>query len=153
MAKKKQTQTKKISNRRARFDYQLGDEIVAGIELTGREVKALRMSHGHLRGAYVTAKDSELWLTNATITGFPGVKLDETEQTRNRKLLLKRREIDQLLAAKKQGQSIIPLDILTGSRYIKLRIAVGKGRKQYDKRQAIKKRDQKREQDQALARR
>jgi SsrA-binding protein len=153
MAKKKKTQPKTISNRRARFDYQLGDEIVAGLELTGKEVKALRMGNAHLRGAYVTAKDNELWLTNATITGFTGVKLSESEQARNRKLLLKRREIDQLLATKKQGQTIIPLDILTGGRYIKLRVAVGKGRKQYDKRQVIKKRDQKREQDQALARR
>ena len=142
--------TKRISNKRARFDYQLGDEIIAGISLTGRETKSLRMGHGHLRGAYVTAKDGELWLINATITGFSGVKLDESEQTRNRKLLLKKREIEQLLATKKQGSTIVPLELLTGSRYIKLKIAVGKGRKKYDKREVIKKRDQKREQYLAL---
>ena len=142
--------TKRISNRRARFDYQLGDEIIAGISLTGKETKSLRMGHGHLRGAYVTAKDDELWLINATITGFSGVKLDESEQTRNRKLLLKKKEIKQLLAAKKQGMTIIPLEILTGGRYIKVRIAAGKGKKKYDKREIIKKRDQKREQNLAL---
>ncbi len=149
MAKKK-PQAKTISNRRARFDYQLGDEIIAGISLTGRETKSLRMGHGHLRGAYVAAKDGELWLTNATITGFSGVKLEESEQTRNRKLLLKKREIEKLLAAKKQGMTIVPLELFTGSRYIKVKIAVGKGKKKYDKREVIKKRDQKREQERTL---
>lgn len=140
MAKKK-PQTKRISNRRARFDYQLGDELIAGISLSGKETKSLRMGHGHLRGAYVTAKDGELWLINATITGFTGVKLDESEQTRNRKLLLKRREIAKLLEQKKQGMTIVPLEILTGGRFIKVRISAARGKKHYDKRETIKRRD------------
>ncbi len=145
MAKKKSVQTKKITNKRAKFDYDLGDSFVAGLSLTGAETKALRMGHGHLRGAYVTVQGNELYLLNATITGFNGVKLEETEQTRTRKLLMKRREIDALIETKNQGKSIIPTELLTGGRYIKLRIGVGVGRKKYDKRELIKKRDQNRD--------
>lgn len=144
MAHKKQTGVKTIRNKRATFDYDLGDSLIAGLVLTGAETKALRLGHGHLRGAYVTVKDGELYLLNATITGFNGVKLTETEQTRSRKLLLKKREIDQLLAEKKQGKSIIPIELLTHGRYIKVRVSSGTGKKNYDKRQVIKERDQKR---------
>lgn len=135
---------KRITNKRAKFDYDLGDSIVAGLVLTGAETKALRLGHGHLRGAYVVVRGEELWLLNATITGFNGVKLEESEQTRSRKLLLKKREIKVLLEAKQQGKSIIPTELLTQGRYIKVRISTGTGKKHYDKREAIKKRDQER---------
>lgn len=141
MKKNKQTPGL-ISNRRARHDYELGDSLVVGVALTGAETKSLRMGHGHLRGAYVTVKEGELWLLNATITGSSGVKIDEQGQTRSRKLLAKRREIEQLIAAKTQGRTIVPLELLTRGRFIKVRIAVGKGKKQYDKRQVLKKRDE-----------
>lgn len=142
MAKKKAPNTPKtIQNRRARFDYELGDSLVVGLELTGAEVKSLRLGHGNLRGAYVTVKDDELYLLNGTINGTSGVNIAETEQTRTRKLLAKRKEIDALIAAKQQGRTIVPLELLTRSRYIKLRIAVGKGKKQYDKRRTLKERD------------
>jgi SsrA-binding protein len=141
---KKKQQTKRITNRRARFDYELGDSLVAGLQLTGAETKSLRMGHGHLQGAYVTVKDGELWLINTTINGTRGIPIDETNQTRARKLLVKHREIANLVAAKQQGRTIIPLELLTHGRYIKLRIAVGKGRKKYDKRQVLKARDDKR---------
>ena len=144
MAKKK-PQSKRITNRRAKHDYELGDSLVVGLNLTGAETKALRMGHGQLRGAYVTVKDNELWLLNATINGTSGVPINETEQIRSRKLLAKRKEIDQLVAAKQSGRTIVPLEILTQSRYIKLRIAVGKGKRQYDKRQTLKKRDETRQ--------
>ncbi len=145
MAKKKVTnQPKKISNRRARHDYELGDSLVVGLELTGAEVKSLRMGHGHLRGAYVTVKGDELFLINATIAGTNGIPIDESEQTRARKVLAKRREINALIAAKQQGNTIVPLDILTGGRYVKLRISSGRGKKLYDKRQTLKARDEKR---------
>lgn len=139
--KKKQQQTKRITNRRARFDYELGDGLVAGLQLTGAETKSLRMGHGHLQGAYVTVKDGELWLINATINGTRGIPIDEASQTRARKLLVKQREIANLLTAKQQGKTIVPIELLTNGRYIKLRLAVGKGRKKYDKRQALKARD------------
>ncbi len=145
MAKKKANTPKSIQNRRARFDYELGDSLVVGLELTGAEVKSLRMSHGQLRGAYVTVKDNEIYLLNAAINGTHAVPLTEQEQTRTRKLLAKRREIDALIEAKQQGRTIVPLELLTGGRFIKLRIAVGKGKKLYDKRETLKKRDETRQ--------
>jgi SsrA-binding protein len=145
MATKKPVQTKQITNRRARHDYELGDSLVVGVELTGPEVKNLRMGHGQLRGAYVNVRENELWLVNATINGTNAAQIEDSAQTRTRKLLAKRREIDKLIEAKQQGKTIVPLEILTGSRYIKLRISVGRGRKRYDKRQTLKQRDQSRE--------
>jgi SsrA-binding protein len=142
MAKSKQNTTKTIRNKRASFDYDLGDSVVAGLVLSGAETKALRLGHGHLRGAYVTVRDGELWLLNATITGFNGVKLEEEEQTRSRKLLLKKREIDELIESKNQGKTIVPIELLTKGRYIKVRISAGTGKKRYDKRETIKRRDQ-----------
>jgi SsrA-binding protein len=142
MAKKKTgSQPKTIHNRRARFDYELGDSLVVGLELTGAEVKSLRMGHGQLRGAYVTVKEGELYLLNGTINGVAGVSISEQDQTRTRKLLAKRKEIDALIEAKQQGRTIVPLEVLTQGRYIKLRIAIGKGKKRYDKRETIKRRD------------
>lgn len=133
-----------ITNRRARHDYELGDSLVVGIELTGAETKSLRMGHGHLRGAYVTVKGDELFLINATIAGTAGIPIETTEQTRARKLLAKRKEINALIAAKQQGRTIVPLEIHTKSRFIKVKISVGKGKKQYDKRQTLKAKDDKR---------
>ena len=141
MAKKKPNQAKRITNRRARHDYELGDSLVAGLELSGAETKSLRMGHGQLRGAYVTVKQGELFLVNATISSTAGIPISESDQTRARKLLAKRREIQALIDAKQQGKTIVPLEILTGGRYIKLRISVGKGKKRYDKRQTLKARD------------
>lgn len=139
--KNKQTQVKKIQNSRARFDYDLKDDYLCGVVLNGRETKALRLGHGQLKGAFVNIKDGELWLNNMTITGRSGMPIDVDEQTRARKLLAKQREIDQLISAKQQGLSIVPTEVLTRSRFIKVRIAVGRGKKQYDKRASLKKRD------------
>ncbi len=144
MVKKKSATSKVISNRRARFDYELGDSLVAGLELTGAEVKNLRMGHGQLRGAYITVKDGELWLINASVNDVNGALIAEADQTRARRLLAKRREINALIDAKQQGRTIVPLELLTGGRFIKLRLAIGLGKKKYDKRQTIKKRDEQR---------
>jgi SsrA-binding protein len=144
MPKKKPNQVGKIINRRARFDYELGDSLVVGIELTGAETKSLRMGHGQLRGAYVTIKNDELFLINANITGSNGIPITETEATRSRKLLAKRKEINTLIESKKQGRTIVPTELMTRGKYIKLRIALGKGKKLYDKRQSIKAREESR---------
>lgn len=148
MAKKKSSQHKSITNRRARHDYNLGDSLIVGLQLTGAETKSLRRGHGNIRGAYVTVKETpkggELWLINATITGDSSIQIDEQQKTRSRKLLAKRREIDQLIAAKQQGQTIVPLELLTQGRFVKLRIAAGRGKRKFDKRQALKKRDEER---------
>jgi SsrA-binding protein len=148
--KKHAHQTKQIVNRRARHDYELGDSLVVGIALTGAETKNLRLGHGQLRGSYVNVKDNELWLVNAAINGTNSIPITEDDQTRNRRLLAKRREIDALIQAKQQGKTIVPLEMLTHGRYIKLRIAVGRGKKLYDKRQTLKKRDESRTIQQAL---
>lgn len=144
MASKKPAQTKVISNRRARHDYDLDDSFLVGVVLTGAETKALRMGHGQLRGAYVTIKDDELFLLNATVSGTAGIPISDTDKIRTRKLLAKRREINRLLEAKQQGRTIVPLEILTRGRYIKVRIAAGKGKRHYDKRQTLKRRDEER---------
>ena len=144
MAKKHLHRPKSIQNRRARHDYQLGDSLVVGLELSGAETKSLRLGHGHLRGAYVTAKGDELFLINATIAGSSGIPIVESDQTRARKVLAKRREIQALMAAKQQGNTIVPLEILTHGRFIKLRISVGRGKKRYDKRQTLKAREENR---------
>ncbi len=144
MKKPKQTPGR-IVNRRARFDYQLGDDFVVGLVLSGREAKSLRQGHAHLRGAYVTVKGNELWLINATIASGKTFEIPESEQTRARKLLAHRREIDTMIAAKQAGNTLVPLEFLTGGRHIKLRVAIGRGKKRYDRRQAIKERDLSRE--------
>jgi len=134
-----------ITNRRARYDYELGDSLIVGLELTGAEAKSLRLGHGQLRGAYVTDRNDELWLINAQITSSRGITIDEQTQTRSRKILAKRKEIDNLIAARQQGNTIVPTELITGGRYIKLRISVGRGKKRYDKRETIKRRQQERE--------
>lgn len=148
--KKKKDSTGKIRNRRASFDYELGDSFVVGIVLNGRETKNLRLGHGQLTGAYVNVRNDELWLTNATITGTNGIPIEENEITRERKLLAKKSEINKIIEAKNQGMTIIPTEILTNSRYIKVRIALGKGKKHYDKRQSLKKRDDERNKNRLL---
>lgn len=144
MSRKTQT-SGKIVNRRARYDYELGDSLVVGLQLTGAETKALRLGHGQLRGAYVAPKNNELWLVGAQINSSSGVPIDADTQIRSRKLLAKRKEIDKFIAARGQGRTIVPLELLTKGRYIKLRIALGRGKRHYDKRETIKRRQQERD--------
>lgn len=137
-----------IVNRRARYDYELGDELVVGLQLTGREVRAARDGHIQLKGSYVQLRGGELFLQNASFSlkiNEKGQSGSRTVDTTPRKLLAKHREIEQLAERKKQGMSIVPTKLLTSGRYIKLVIAVGKGKKRYDKRQALKKRDAERD--------
>lgn len=137
-----------VINRRARFDYALDEEIVAGLSLTGPEVRAARDGHVQLKGSFVSLKDNELWLNNASFS----MKLNEkgntnarTVDTSPRKLLANRKQIDAFAARKQQGMTIVPTKLLTGGRFIKLVIALGKGKKSYDKRETIKRRDQDRD--------
>lgn len=148
LMKKKPTQAGSIVNRRARYDYELGSDLVVGLSLTGREVRAARLGHVQLRGSYVNVRSGEIWLNNASFSIVNNEKGETNARTVDdspRKLLAKRREIEHLEAAKKQGMTIIPTKLLTQGRFIKLVIALGKGKKNYDKRQTIKKRDQDRE--------
>lgn len=136
-----------IVNRRASFDYALDDDLTVGVALTGREVRAARDGRVQLKGSFVTIRNNELWLNNASFSlnlNSKGVG-ETTVDTSARKLLAKRKQIDELAERKQAGMSIVPLRLLTQGRYIKLVIALGKGKKNYDKRQAIKKRDQERD--------
>lgn len=136
-----------IVNRRASFDYALDDELVAGVALTGREVRAARDGRVQLKGSFVTIRNHQLWLNNASFSlNLNSKNVSETTvDTSPRKLLASRRQIDELEDRKQQGMTIVPLRLLTQGRFIKLVIALGKGKKNYDKRQAIKKRDQERD--------
>jgi SsrA-binding protein len=146
---KKSLDTKSIVNRRARYDYERGDSLVVGMELSGAEAKALRLGHAQLRGAYVNVLGGELWLVGAQINGSSGVSIAEDQVSRSRKLLAKRKEIDRLIAARQAGNTIVPLELLTRGRYIKLRLAAGRGKRRYDKRETIKRRQQEREAERA----
>ncbi len=119
-------------NRKARYDYQLGDELTTGMSLTGLEVRAIRDHHVQLKGAFITIRNGELWLNNLTLGA---------ETTRNIKLLATRKQIANLMKEKVSGSTIVPVRLLGGGRHIKLVIAIGKGKKKYDKRETIKKRD------------
>ena len=136
-----------ILNRRASFDYALGDELKVGIVLTGQEVHAARDGRVQLKGSFVTIRNNELWLNNASFTLRLNTKSgsENTVDTSPRKLLANRKQIDELAARKQEGMSIVPLRLLTQGSYIKVVIALGKGKKNYDKRQAIKRRDQERD--------
>jgi len=145
--KKRSTKPQAILNRRASFDYALGDELTVGLVLNGKEARAARNGRVQLKGSFVTIRNNELWLNNASFSlqlnskGINEMAVDTTA----RKLLASRKQIDELAARKQDGMSIVPLRLLTQGRYIKLVIALGKGKKNYDKRQAIKKRDQERD--------
>lgn len=136
-----------VLNRRAKFDYTLGEDLLVGISLNGREVRAARDGRVHLKGSYVTIKDNQLWLNNASFS----VKNNEPGQdtvavdTTPRRLLAHRKQIDMFIAEKQQGMTIIPTKLFAAGRYIKLVIALGKGKKNYDKRETIKRRDQDRD--------
>jgi len=142
MAKPKHQGQKLISNRRARFDYDIKKTYTVGLQLSGAETKSLRQGNGQLTGAYVNISKDELWLINSTISGSPGINISELDQSRTRKLLAKKSEILELKKAKEQGLTIVPLEILTAKRYIKLNIASAAGKKRYDKRSTIKKREE-----------
>ena len=147
-SKQRSRSAPQIINRRARFDYQLGEEVVAGLVLTGPEVRAAREGHVQLKGAFVSLRGGELWLNNASFSlkiNQRGLASARTVDTTARKLLVSRRQIEHFMAAKQQGMTIVPTKLLTNGKYIKIVIALGKGKKNYDKRQTIKRRDQERD--------
>jgi len=125
-----------VMNRKARFDYVLGDELEVGMVLSGVEVRAMRDHHAQIRGAYVVVRKGELWLVGMTLG---------SEVSRDVKLLATKRQIAGLLRQKVAGFSIVPVKLLPLKRHIKLVIALGRGKKAYDKRQTIKERDLARE--------
>lgn len=145
--KKKTATNTVIINRRARFDYELGETISAGIILSGPEVRGARMGHVRLTGSYANIKSGELWLTNMSISipKTAQAQVQEKELTTARKLLVTKKELLQIEEAKKQGMTIVPTRLFTNGRFIKIELTIARGKKSYDKRETIKRRQQDRE--------
>jgi SsrA-binding protein len=139
-------------NRRARFDYFVDDRMEAGIALTGTEVKALRQGEGSIAESCATINDEEVWLINSHIPEYSHGNRQNHEPRRQRKLLLKGREIAKLHGAvTRQGLTLVPLSIYFNSRgKAKVELALARGKKVHDKRDTIKERDWKREQGRLL---
>jgi len=142
----------KITNKRAFFDYQILEKFEAGINLYGAEVKAVRLGHADLTGAHVRIMGNEAYLINAKIFPYKYSRPENYDEQRTRKLLLHKKEII-ALKAKTDGQNLalVPLSIYTTKSFIKVEIALGKGKKQYDKKESIKKKDIQREVEQEMA--
>mmetsp|Transcript_6237 Transcript_6237/g.14048 ORF Transcript_6237/g.14048 Transcript_6237/m.14048 type:complete len:155 (-) Transcript_6237:3066-3530(-) len=134
-----------IKNRKASFAYTFLDKYVAGIVLTGTEIKSVRLSNASLQEAYCYFSQGELWVQGMYIAVYtPGTIYNHVEN-RKRKLLLNRKELNKLMRNKEQGLTIIPIQLFIHERGLaKLQIALAKGKKLYDKRQHIKERDLKR---------
>jgi SsrA-binding protein len=142
------------NNKRAVFDYQILEKFEAGIALLGHEVKAIRIGRISLAGSYVVLKGEEVFLINCNIPPYqPKNTPSDYDPKRSRKLLLKKREIRRLLGKKKeQGLTLVPLKVYTKNKLIKVEVGLAKGKKKFDKREAIKKREAERNIKRALAR-
>jgi len=136
-----------VQNRKAGFNYEILERYEVGIELLGMEVKSLRAGQGSLEGAYVTIRGGEAYLMGVTIPPFqPNNTSKEYEPTRNRRLLLTKKEIAELSGIEsKKGLTIVPISVYNKGSKIKVEIASVRGKKQFDKRESIKKRETDRE--------
>jgi SsrA-binding protein len=131
------------TNKRANFDYKILETYEAGLALFGHEVKSMKTKHVSLKESFVTIHGSELYLTNAHVPPYihAGI-INNHNPTRPRKLLLKKSEIKHLIGkSRTQGLTLIPIKLYTKRRLIKLEFGLGKGKKEYDKREKIKKRE------------
>lgn len=141
-------------NKKARHDYALSDFIEAGIELVGTEVKSLRAGRASLVDGFAQIKDGQVWLHNIHIPEYDPGTWTNHEPRRLRKLLLHKAEINKLSKlTKEQGITLVPVSIYFKDGYAKVEIAVAKGKKSHDKREAIKERMAKREAETAMGRR
>jgi len=136
-----------IQNRKARFEYELTTRYVAGMVLTGTEIKSIRMGKANLQDAYCTFKDQELFVRNLHIAPYTMAGIFNHEPKRERKLLLKKRELKKIrIKSVEKGVSVIPTRLFFTDRgFAKLEIALAKGKKLYDRREYIREKDLKRE--------
>jgi SsrA-binding protein len=138
---KKGDKTLLASNRRARHDYDILETFEAGVQLKGTEVKAAREGRVQLKDSYVEVRDGEAWLVGAHISPYSHGNRMNHDPDRDRRLLLGRREIDRIFGRTlMQGQTAVPLSVYLKGNWIKVELALAKGRKLYDKRQAEKER-------------
>lgn len=138
-----------IKNRKARFNYEIGDTYTAGMILTGTEIKSIREGKAGLTDSYCVIDRGEVWIKGMHISEYFYGSYNNHVARRDRKLLLNKKEIDKLTKQSSDaGYTIVPLRIFINEKgYAKIVIGVGKGKKQYDKRQSIKEREDKRNMD------
>jgi SsrA-binding protein len=142
------------SNRRARHDYEILDQVEAGLVLEGSEVKSLREGKAQLKDSFAHIRDGEAFLVGAYIAPYNFSRGGGHEPERTRKLLLNRREIDRLGArVAEQGLTLIPLDLHIRSGRVKVNLGLARGKNTIDKRDTLKERDQKREMERAMKKR
>jgi SsrA-binding protein len=157
MAAKTQRNIKVVAdNRRARFNYEIGESFEAGVALTGSEVKSLRQGKATIAESYADARAGEIWLVNANIPEYRQAgPFNNHAPKRTRKLLLHEREINRLAGAvEREGMTIVPLKLYFNERgRAKLEIALGRGKKLHDKRETLKKRSWERERGRLLRQR
>jgi SsrA-binding protein len=133
-------------NRKARHDYIIVDQYEAGLVLTGTEVQSLRLGRANLKDSYAKVKDGEVWLYQMHISPYPFAYYDNHDPLRVRKLLLHKREILRLYAkANEQGHTLVPLKLYFKAGKAKITLALAKGKREFDKREALRERDRKRE--------
>lgn len=134
------------ANRKARHDYTIEESIEAGIALTGTEIKSIRTGRANLQDSFALIRNDEMWLVGAHISPYEHGNRENHEPRRDRKLLLHRREIDRLGSrVQEKGWTLVPLDIHLRDGRAKVQIGLARGKKQYDKRETIAKRDSDRE--------
>ena len=139
------------NNRKARHDYNILDTYEAGISLTGTQIKSVRASKMNIKDGFVQARNGELWLENVNISIYDQGNIFNHDPLRNRKLLLHKKEIRKITASiQEKGITVVPLKVYLKHGFAKVLIGVAEGKKQYDKRETIKKRDQEREIQRAL---
>lgn len=136
----------KIVNRRAHFDFDIQEKFEAGINLTGAEVKAIRLGHADLTGSFVRVRGNEAYLINSKIFPYKFARPENYEESRARKLLLHKKEIFSM-KSKTDGANltIVPFSLYTTKTYIKVELALGKPKRKFDKKEAIKRKDLDRE--------
>ncbi len=134
------------TNRKAYHDYHIQDSVEAGIVLTGTEIKSIRAGRVSLREAYVKPEGGELWLLNAHIARYEAGSYLSHEPMRPRKLLLHRKQIDNLISkVSEKGLTLVPLKLYIKGSIAKVEVALAKGKKLYDKRESIARRETERE--------
>ena len=135
-----------ILNRKARFDYEISDTYEAGIVLTGTEIKSIRNGNANIKDCYAIIKDNEAYLLNMYIKEYEQGNIFNHNETRTRKLLLHKKAIYKMRdAVDREGYTLIPLKVYFKGNHAKVEIGVARGKKSYDKREAMKERDIKRD--------
>ncbi len=135
-----------VENKKARHDYQIEEKLLAGIVLTGPEVKSVRLKQASLKGSFVRLIKGEAWLVDAQISPYKFANNSEYDPKRMRKLLLTKKELGKLAGLKEQsGRTIVPLAFKLVNNRIKLEIGIGRGLKKHEKREKLKKRADRRQ--------